>query len=330
MPPIPTATSWSWDGEFAHLRYQSAEERVRHRLSVKQTAYWTYCGPCLLTPEDGPDRSDNGGEGESSSLLPASFWDWALQALGGDILPQLLPLLSCVREVLASRGVHHYWLTLRATRATAEFDKPRWHTDKLFFGDDGVMGRSDGDTDKNNGGSNNGSSTTNGTSSKTGSRNSKSSGSSSTTTNSSSSSSTGTDWKMCTTLLGSSTLFIPAEHQAVARQHERASHERHRTDHHCHLVRCVGCATAADSVRDDLALALKRMGSTTAEDGEVSVFRTGPDRGAVHSEPRMSGGDRLFCNVVPGTEAELRKLVGYWGMEFPRSWWLSPEEVKEK
>jgi hypothetical protein len=30
--------------------------------------------------------------------------------------------------------------------------------------------------------------------------------------------------------------------------------------------------------------------------------------------------NRVFVNVVPGSEEQLRKLIGRWGMEFPRSW----------
>lgn len=41
---------------------------------------------------------------------------------------------------------------------------------------------------------------------------------------------------------------------------------------------------------------------------------------AMHSEPVMSGGDRIFVHVVPGREGELRRLVEGWGMEFPRDW----------
>jgi hypothetical protein len=29
---------------------------------------------------------------------------------------------------------------------------------------------------------------------------------------------------------------------------------------------------------------------------------------------------RVFVNVVPGTEEQLRGLMSRWGMEFPRAW----------
>jgi hypothetical protein len=51
----------------------------------------------------------------------------------------------------------------------------------------------------------------------------------------------------------------------------------------------------------------------------VTYFRLGDEEGAVHSEPKRDFG-HIFVNVVPGSEEQLRKLMGRWGMEFPRSW----------
>ena len=48
-------------------------------------------------------------------------------------------------------------------------------------------------------------------------------------------------------------------------------------------------------------------------------FRVGEKEGAVHSEPR-SHGDRIFVNVVPGKEVDLKCLMTKWGIEFPRAW----------
>lgn len=56
-----------------------------------------------------------------------------------------------------------------------------------------------------------------------------------------------------------------------------------------------------------------------ARRGECAFFRVGEEDGAVHSEP-MSHGDRIFVNVVPGCEGDLRGLMGKWGMEYPRAW----------
>jgi precorrin isomerase len=53
--------------------------------------------------------------------------------------------------------------------------------------------------------------------------------------------------------------------------------------------------------------------------GEVAYFRIGDEEGAVHSEPRCDT-DRIFVNVIPGTEEGLRNLMEMWDMEFPRAW----------
>lgn len=55
--------------------------------------------------------------------------------------------------------------------------------------------------------------------------------------------------------------------------------------------------------------------------GEAAFFRIGEEEGAVHSEPPCHV-DRVFVNVVPGTEQNLRKLMSRYGMEFPRAWSL--------
>ena len=77
-----------------------------------------------------------------------------------------------------------------------------------------------------------------------------------------------------------------------------------------------------DGVREELASELLQYGYVQASHGECSVFRTGHDTGAVHSEPKTSDGGRVFVNIVPGTEDELKGLAKTWGMEFPRSWWV--------
>jgi hypothetical protein len=53
--------------------------------------------------------------------------------------------------------------------------------------------------------------------------------------------------------------------------------------------------------------------------GEVAFFRLGNEEGAVHSEPPTHE-DRIFVNIVPGSEEELTELMGRWGMKFPRAW----------
>ncbi|KAL7624607.1 hypothetical protein AAE478_006174 [Parahypoxylon ruwenzoriense] len=262
------------------------EEPMQGSLSVKTDAFWSYCGPLLRHPDD----------------LPSSLHDWAAAALSSSLLPLLLPFLTFANEFLAKNGLNHYWLTIRATKATSEFDKPRWHTDDMFFsnGPGGlraplarreVAGRADGKVKKP-------------------------------------SLDLQTDWKLCATLLGPSTMFIPPEHQAAARATSYSAKRALATDHTCTSIRCVGCAATADAVRDRLADELEPLGMVQAAPGECSVFRIGEDRGAVHSEPCMSGGDRVFVNVVPGKRDELANLVAKWGMGFPRSWWIAPNVLR--
>ncbi|KAI0911722.1 hypothetical protein F4824DRAFT_497207 [Ustulina deusta] len=242
-------------------------------LHVTQNAFWSYCGPLLTEGED----------------LPPNFHEWTCAALSGSLLPRLTPFLGYVNQVLRQHKLDHYWLTIRATKATSEFDKPRWHTDDMFFSARGgglrAMPREDG-----------------------GNRTMD----------------LQTDWKLCTTLLGPSTMFIPAEHQAEARKTQRLTRKALTTDHDCTSIRCIACAATSDAVRQQLSTDLKHMGMMQAAPGECAFFRIGQEKGAVHSEPCMSGGDRIFVNVVPGKKDELKNLMSKWGMSFPRSWWIAP------
>lgn len=72
-------------------------------------------------------------------------------------------------------------------------------------------------------------------------------------------------------------------------------------------------------MRVRLAEELKGYEVVQAQPGQCAFFRVGEKEGAVHSEPAASG-DRIFVNVVPGVEADLRCLMAKWGMVFPRAW----------
>lgn len=261
---------------FEFLEYSADPATCRDDdLFVKRDAFWSYCGP--LFHQD----------------TPPDFHEWSATALSGPILPLLLPLLEFANDLVSQRGLDHYWLTLRATRSTAEYDKPRWHTDDLFFspggGSGGLRARPAEETSRRK------------------------------------SLDLQTDWKLCATLLGPSTMFIPLEKQDEARERQRLAKQSCSTDHACTSVRCVGCAAAADAVRDTLAATLAGLGAVQAATGECAFFRIGHDEGAVHSEPCMiNSRGRVFVNIVPGRREELRTLVSRWGMSFPRSWWVSP------
>ncbi|KAI1175168.1 hypothetical protein F4777DRAFT_551556 [Nemania sp. FL0916] len=263
---------------FEFLRYspQVKWPAADSELHVTHDAFWSYCGPLLSGSED----------------LPPNFHEWTSAVLSSSLLPRLIPFLEFVNNVLRERGLDHYWLTIRATKATKEFDRPRWHTDDMFFSARGGGLRAVPRDDDNNDGD-----------SKDRLLDLQ------------------TDWKLCASLLGPSTMFIPPEYQAEARKTQRAAREDLATDHECSSVRCIACAATSDAVREKLSTDLKPMGVAQAASDECAFFHIGQANGAVHSEPCMSGGDRIFVNVVPGREDELRKLTTMWGMNFPRSWW---------
>ncbi|KAI0408014.1 hypothetical protein F4802DRAFT_497421 [Xylaria palmicola] len=260
--------------EILDYRHQARPSSVLDPgLNVTHSAFWSYCGPLLTKSGD----------------LPPNFHEWTSAALSGSLLPLLMPFLEFANGVLRERGLDHYWLTIRAMKATSEFDKPRWHTDDAFFSPRGgglrAMPREDGGTRTLD---------------------------------------LKTDWKLCTTLLGPSTIFIPPKHQSRARQAQRLTRKALATDHNCASIRCIACAATSDAVRDRLAAELKPMGVRQPTVGECVLFHIGQEKGAVHSEPCMNGGDRIFVNVVPGKEDELKDLMTKWGMSFPRSWWIAP------
>ncbi|KAJ4252871.1 hypothetical protein NW762_010777 [Fusarium torreyae] len=278
------AVESAFEKEFGFFKYQIVPEaEYQDTITVKRAAYWCYCGP-LLDPSSSSDPD---------SSLPANFYDFEAEVFTGSVRSRLLPFLSYINSLLLKKDLRHYFLTIRATTPTHEFDHPRWHTDELFFAET-VKGALPG--------------TRLGLKSQYGRKQPNA----------------GTNWKICTTLLGPSTLFVPLEHQASARDKQECARKAASTDHECVSIRCVGCASAADAVRDELATTLQPLGVEAASVGECSVFQVGREFGAMHSEPCMSDGTngRVFINVVPGTEDELRNLTAKWGMEFPRQWWV--------
>ncbi|KAI1157607.1 hypothetical protein F5B18DRAFT_153962 [Nemania serpens] len=266
----------STSSSFEFLDYQSEAKTsyaTHHDLRVTNNAFWSYCGPLLADVED----------------LPPNFHEWALAGLSGSIVPRLMPFLEFVNEVLTEHELDHYWLTIRATKATSEFDKPRWHTDDMFFNARGGGLRTIPREDEGAGALD-----------------------------------LQTDWKLCTTLLGPSTMFIPLGHQAEARRTQRSARKALATVHECTSIRCIACAATSDAVREKLTWDLKHLDAVQSTLGECAFFHIGQEKGAVHSEPPMSGGDRIFVNVVPGKKDELGNLMTKWGMSFPRSWWIAP------
>ncbi|CAI7599597.1 unnamed protein product [Penicillium palitans] len=251
-------------------------------ITLNASSSWTYCGP-LLTLE--------------SCNLPSSFNTWAEGTLSGSILPSLFSFLAYVHDFLTKNNQSHYWLTIRASKGSDEFDTPRPTTNQDLST---PISPSNLQTNHHD----------------------HYPQPTPPTAQIPSISPTPTNWKLTTTLLGPGTLFIPPATNHLARATQQAVKTATRAadpTHICVSVRCVGCAMAAESVRARLAVELGGHGTVQASAGECVFFRVGEDKGAVHSEPR-SHGDRVFVNVVPGHEADLRALMAKWGMEYPRAW----------
>ncbi len=130
-------------------------------------------------------------------------------------------------------------------------------------------------------------------------------------------------WKLATTLVGSGTLFLlkGEKARAVQRKTRRLMRKTIMADHQCRVVRFLGCAGMQEVVRQCRAEDLSSYKVVQPGVDECSFFRVGDEHGAMQSEPPIPS-DRVFVNVVPGTELELKKLMGKCGMSFPRSWSL--------
>jgi hypothetical protein len=289
-------------GDFCFLPYGSKELLPLSKAGdgdsiVKTTSSWSYCGQLL----DADDSLDS---------LPSSFDEWSRVALNGSLRPHFLQFLQAVNSVLESNGIDHYWVTIRATERTAEFDMTRWHTDDYFYAFDNTTNERLADLGR-------GDSTKEKFLAAVGATRLHS------PRTAESKPEQQTDWKICASLLGPSTLFIPAEFQSSAQETQRLVRQSCSREHVCTSVRCVGCATAAEEVRIRLDESLRQHGTVSPAPGELALFRVGERGGAVHSEPCMNAGGRIFVNVVPGTRKELSTLMQNWGMEFPRSWWIA-------
>jgi len=201
------AVNADFEREFRFLKYLDDADQRQGPITVKRSAYWCYCGPLLDPP---------------GSSLPDNFYNFESQVFTESIRSNLIPFLSYINNLLLDKGFKDYFLTIRATTPTHEFDQPRWHTDELFFTTDVLPGTRLGLKSQHQRHYQN----------------------------------TGTDWKICTTLLGPSTLFIPQSHQRSARKAQESARDSASTDHECVSIRCVGCAAATDAVRDELCTCL--------------------------------------------------------------------------
>ncbi|KAJ5702496.1 hypothetical protein N7488_010044 [Penicillium malachiteum] len=293
---------------YGYEGYDEKEMISRTSISLKTSSSWTYCGPLLSV---------------DPNMLPLSFKTWANTTIEGSPLDPFLSFLEFVHEFLEKNNISHYWITLRADQGSDKFDIPRWHTDDLFFSPPKSQShrrRSSLSTLLN--------SITN--------RNIETEDMNSEPLPSRAQITASTlnppNWKLTTTLLGPGTLFIAQESSSKARNVQnsvRKSVRADNKDHTCASVRCIACASAGESVRTKLAAELSGYKVTQAQMGEGVFFRVGEDEGAMHSDP-SSHGDRIFVNVVPGTEADLKSLMARWGMEYPRAWCVGlPAQVPD-
>ncbi|KAG9247401.1 hypothetical protein BJ878DRAFT_186284 [Calycina marina] len=271
--------------DFEIFKYTSSSmpESLQSVPQILASSTWTHVG----APLD-PDN------------LPASYHTWSNGTFAaGDVLGLLMPFLDFVHGLMRDTHMTHYSLSIRSQKSNSDFDIPRWHTDRRFFGaesaneDRGKVGP------RKEGGSSN--------------------------------------WKIATALVGPGTLFVKDGKRARRVQREieaRKSSERSRKGHYavseehvCTSFRCLGCADMEHSVRMDMAKAVEGMETVQVGHGELVVFKVDGYNSchgepAMHSEPPMSTGDRVFVHVVPGKEKELRTLVEGWGLEFPKDWFI--------
>lgn len=300
-------------------------------ISVKHSSSWSYCGPLLSLHAPIDTSASSALPSASYSIfsssafvpseadsLPPTYHAWASTILATghkSAASRLRALLLHADQLAARNGLAHYWITVRATRMSHEFDAPRWHTDGDFFRD-----RRGGFTAEEN------TQDDNANDPKApadvpprrfrswkallplrrpplptpkASRQPR------------------TDWKLCAALLGPQTLFLPAPLQSRGRAVEAAAKRSLQRAHACTTVSCAACGVAAAEVRERLNTEFVGVEPVSAGQGRCAVFRTGE---AVHSEPPMGEGDRVFVNVVPGTEEGLRGLMESWGMGFPWCW----------
>ncbi|TID22948.1 hypothetical protein E2P81_ATG02073 [Venturia nashicola] len=240
---------------FKLLPHEYPDAALCRSINLQRSSSWIHCGPLLSL---------------SDHELPASYHEWHKATINGSITPNLLSFLSFANHLLSAAGINHYWLTIRATKPTTDFDEPRWHTDEDFFKGEKLIR---------------------------------------------------TQWKLVTTLLGPGTLFIEDAKSSRALEAKiKQDAQREYKDHLCTTFKCLGCASVSAAVRQRLGDKLRGRKFIQAAIGDICFFRTGQEQGAVHSEPPQDC-DRVFVNIIPGTEGELQALMAKWGMTtFPRSW----------
>jgi hypothetical protein len=96
-----------WDGiDYDHQQHLPSST-TDEDITLNATSSWTYCGPLL------PLNAKN---------LPSSFHTWAQATVNGSIVDPLFSFLEFVHEFLAANNISTYWLTIRASQGSDEFD----------------------------------------------------------------------------------------------------------------------------------------------------------------------------------------------------------------
>ncbi|KAH9896371.1 hypothetical protein F4778DRAFT_265175 [Xylariomycetidae sp. FL2044] len=108
--------------------------------------------------------------------------------------------------------------------------------------------------------------------------------------------------KYAFTLLGPSTRILATDPEVTSIMHLRTQDEK------------TGRSVSAWDFNDPdprLVERLKGFPEVEVKQGQVIRFTWGRDDSPVHSEPDMSGADRVFVTVLFGTEEELRGMCGW-------------------
>lgn len=266
----------------------SAHRTPETPITVLRESTWTHIGPFL-----------------DLNRLPPSFNTWAQGTFDSSsisLLPLLAPFLTFLHIYLSDNDLAHYSLTIRAQKATTEYDVPRWHFDREVF-QQPIKHRRVFNFGKK---------------------------------------APATSFKLAAALVGPGTLFLKdgVKGRELLNMMEIETKEALKKksledeEHICRPLRCLGCADMAEAIRFKMAEVVKAEGLEVIQirSGEVAIFKSeGKGRDAegpaMHSEPSMSGGDRVFVHAIPGREEELRGLVEGWGMEFPRDWAIGVPEI---
>ncbi|KAK6543020.1 hypothetical protein TWF694_006950 [Orbilia ellipsospora] len=330
QPPLKLLRTSSWIYYGPLLPLKVIDENTQEYDDTQfPPSYHTWHSATITSNLSAKNILDQNFYNSSSSSVGSTSSDASGEGINSDIrgeklIKYLHPFLSFAHEFIKSAGLEHYWLTIRATLPNEDFNTPRWHTDDDFFqgGSRTMMGScSSGDNCNNKAHRHHYHPHNNNKGLKTDTDIKGNKWNLNLFQNTHKEERT--QWKLVSTLLGPGTLFQTNNPTARSVQRSVKEEFKNSPDHTCTSITCLGCASTAENVRAKLAERLKNTERIQAQIGECCFLKVGTGNGAVHSEPRMDGGERVFVNIIPGKEEELREVMGRWGMEeYPRAWSL--------